>query len=193
MRRTTRSRPASIRETTPAAIVVRRPRNPRSRRAPDATRGGNLHRRSRRRLVVRHRRRLLFVSGTSGGAGFKSLGRALGSEKGIILAEFIGECLDGTQGCQGEVSEYLALSGSVWPTRVRAAARAPRPAAAAADRLVKTRITFSRCCAKGYADCRTLTSGAGRAKTTRTACRSGNHRTGGTPSWRRTTSSVTTR
>ena len=58
--------------------------------------------------------------------------------------------------------------------------------------VVKTRITFSRCCAKGYADCRTLTSGAGRAKTTRTACRSGNHRTGGTPSWRRT-SSVTTR
>jgi hypothetical protein len=39
----------------------------------------------------------------------KPLGRALGSEKGIILAEFIGECLDGTQGCQGEVSEYLAL------------------------------------------------------------------------------------
>jgi hypothetical protein len=28
------------------------------------------------------------------------------------MSEFIGECLEGPQGCQGEVSEYLALSGS---------------------------------------------------------------------------------
>lgn len=44
--------------------------------------------------------------------GASQSGGASTQGKGIIMDEFDGECLDGPEGCRGEVVEHAAISGS---------------------------------------------------------------------------------